>query len=89
MFNGDEEWSLSLMVGDFLHYNNSKWVHSVTKMIPREILFNFKIKSIAEQVILNTKNSRKVLPQEIDFEVWDLVLLTSWVAELPKKNKIA
>ena len=42
MFNGDEEWCLSLMVGNFLGYNNSKWVHSATKMIPREILFNFK-----------------------------------------------
>ena len=37
MFNGDEEWSLPLMVSDFLHYYNSKRVHSTTKMIPREI----------------------------------------------------
>ena len=35
MFNGDEEWSLPLMVSDFLHYYNSKRVHSTTKMIPR------------------------------------------------------
>ena len=37
MFNGDEEWSLPLMISDFLHYYNSKRVHSITKMIPREI----------------------------------------------------
>ena len=48
MFNGDEEWSLPLMVSDFLHYYNSKRIHSTTKMIPREILFNFKRKSIVE-----------------------------------------
>ena len=46
MFNGDEEWSLPLMVSDFLHYCNSKKVHSTTKMIPREILFNFKAKPL-------------------------------------------
>ena len=44
MFNGDEEWSLPLMVSDFLHYYNSKRVHSTTKKIPREILFNFNQK---------------------------------------------
>ena len=46
MFNGDEELSLSLIVSDFLHYLNSKRVHSSTKMIPREILFNFKTKAL-------------------------------------------
>ena len=35
VFNGDEEWSLPLTVNDFLHYYNSKRVHSTTKMIPR------------------------------------------------------
>ena len=44
MFNGDEEWFLPLMVSDFLYYYNSNGVHSTTKMIPREILFNFKKK---------------------------------------------
>ena len=87
MFNGNEEWSFPLMVSDFLHYLNSKRVHSTTKMIPREILFNFKNKSIVEQVILNTENSRKTFLQEIDFEVEDSVLLTSWITELPN-NKI-
>ena len=76
MFNGDEEWSLPLMVSDFLHYYNSKRVHSTAKMIPRKILFNFKRKSIVEQVIMNTENSRKAFLQEIDFEVGDSVLLT-------------
>ena len=69
MFNGDEELSLPLMATDFLHYYNSKRVYSTKKMIPREILFNFKNKSIVEQVIVNTENSRKAFLQEIDFEV--------------------
>ena len=86
MFNGDEEWSLPLMVSDFLHYNNSKRVHSTTKMIPRKYLFNFKRKSIVEQVTMNTENSRKAFLQEIDFEVGDSVLLTSWITELPNKR---
>ena len=86
MFNGDEEWSLPLMVSDFLHYYNNKRVHSTTKMILGEILFNFKRKSIVEQVIMNTENSRKAFLQEIDFEVGDSVLLTSCFAELPNKR---
>ena len=86
MFNGDEEWSLPLMVSNFLHYYNSKRVHSTTKMIPRETLFNFKRKSIVEQVIMITENSRKTFLQEIDFEVGDSVLLTSWITELPNKR---
>ena len=77
MFNGDEEWSFPLMVSDFLHYLNSKRVHSTTKMIPKEILFNFKNKSIVEQVIVNTENSRKASLQKINFEVGDSVLLSS------------
>ena len=76
MFNGDEEWSLLLIVSDFLHYCNSKRVHSTTKMISRKNLFNFK-KSIVEQVIMNTENTRKACLQEINFEVGDSVLLTS------------
>ena len=86
MFNGDEEWSLPLMVSDFLHYLNSKRVHSTTKMIQREILINFKNKSIVEQVIVNTENYRKAFLQEIDFEVGDSVLLTSGITELPNKR---
>ena len=86
MFNEDEEWFLPLMVSDFLHYYNSKRVHSTTKMIPREILFNFKNKSIVEQVIVNTENSRKAFLQEIDFEVGDSVLLISGMTELPNKR---
>ena len=69
MFNGDEEWSLPLMVSDFLHYLNSKRVHSTTKIMPRKILFNFKNKSIVEQVIMNKENSRKASLQKINFEV--------------------
>ena len=55
-------------------------------MIPREILFNFKNKIIVEQVIVNKENSRKVFLQEIDYEVGDSVLLTSWIVELPNKR---
>ena len=80
IFNGDEEWSLSLMVSDLLNYYNSKRVHSTTKMIPRKNLFNFKNKSIVEQVIVNTENSRKAFLQEIDFEVGDSVY---WPHGLP------
>ena len=35
---------------------------------------------------MNTENSRKVFQQEIDFEVGDSVLLTSWIVELPNKR---
>ena len=86
MFNGDEEWPFPLMVSDYLHYYNSKRVRSTTKMILREILFNLKRKSIVEQVIMNTENSRKAFLQEIDFEVRDSVLLSLWIAELPNKR---
>ena len=74
------------MLSDFLHCYNSKRVHSTTKMIPREILFNFKNKSIVEQVIVSTENSRKAFLQEIDFEVGDSVLLISGMTELPNKR---
>ena len=69
MLNGDEEWFLPLMVSDFLHYYNSKRVYSTTKMILREILFNFKRKSIVEQVIMNTENYRKAFLLEIDLRL--------------------
>ena len=61
------------------------WAHKSIKshLKTREILFNFKRKSIVEQVIMNTENSRKAFLQEIDFEVGDSVLLTSWITELP------
>ena len=51
MFNGDEEWSLPLIVSDFLHYFNSKKVHSTAKMILREILFNFKTKALLSKLL--------------------------------------
>ena len=35
---------------------------------------------------MNTENSRKAFLQEIDFEVGDSVLLTSWITELPNKR---
>ena len=42
MFNGDEEWSLPLMISDFLHYYNSKRAHSTTKMIPWKNFIQFQ-----------------------------------------------
>ena len=69
MLNGDEEWFLPLMVSDFLHYYNSKRVYSTTKMIPREILFNYKWKNIVEQVIMNTENYRKAFLLENDLRL--------------------
>ena len=61
------------------------WAHKSIKshLKTREILLNFKRKSIVEQVIMNTENSRKAFLREIDFEVGDSVLLTSWITELP------
>ena len=82
LFNGDEKWSFPLMINDFLNYYNSKRVHTATRMILRDILFNFKNKKFIEQVIINTENSRKEFLQEIDFELGDSVLLTSWITEL-------
>ena len=60
------------------------WAHKSIKshLKTREILFNFKRKNIVEQVIMNTENSRKAFLQEIDFEVGDSALLTSWITEL-------
>ena len=46
------------MISDLLYYYNSKRVHLTTKMIPREILFNLKNKSIVEHFIVNIENSR-------------------------------
>ena len=77
MLYGDEEWSLPLTVSDFLHYCNSKRVHSTTRMIPRKNFNQFQNKSIVEQVIVNTENYRKMFLQKINFEVGDSVLLTS------------
>ena len=45
MLNEDEELSLPLIVSDFLHYYNSKRVHSTIKMIPRKISFNLRTKA--------------------------------------------
>ena len=39
-----------------------------------------------EKVIINTENSRKNFIQEIDYDVGDSVLITSWLLELPNKR---
>ena len=64
------------------------WAHKSIKshLKTKEILFNLKRKSIVEQVIMNTENSRKAFLQEINFEVRYSVLLTSWMTELPNKR---
>ena len=39
-----------------------------------------------EKVIINTEKSRKNFIQEIDYDVGDSVLITSWLLELPNKR---
>ena len=38
--------SLPLMITDFHFYYNNKYKHLTTKMIPREVLFNYKNKEM-------------------------------------------
>ena len=57
--------------------------YSTTKMISREVLFNYKNVEMIEKVIINTEKSRKKFIQEIDHDVRDFVLITSWFLELP------
>ena len=76
--SSNDKWFPSLLQEQKSSFNN--------KDDSREILFNFKIKSIVDQVIMNTKNSRKAFLQEIDFEVGDSVLFTSLMTELPNKR---
>ena len=58
VFNEKEnEWSLPVVIGDFLYYNNKR-IHFTTKMIPRDFLFNFKDKNIIDEVIINNESSR-------------------------------
>ena len=77
------------MITDFLFYYNKKCKHSTTKMTPREVLFYYKDKEIIEKVIINTEKSRKNFIQEIDYDVGDSVLITSWLLELPIKRIIS
>ena len=49
-------------------------------------IIQFQNKSIVEQGIINTENSRKAFLQEIDFEVGHSVLLVSWVVKLRNKR---
>ena len=64
----------------------TKCKYSTTKMIPREILFNYKNVEMIEKVIINTEKFRKNFIQEIDRDVGDLELITSWFLELPNKK---
>ena len=87
IFNWKEnEWSLTLMITYFLFYYNNKLKHLTTKMTQREVLFNYINKEIIEKVIINTEKSRKNFIQEIDYDVGDSVLITSWLLELPNKR---
>ena len=55
IFNWEEnKFSLPLMITDFYFYYNNKCKHSTTKMTPREVLFNYKIKNMHEKLIINT-----------------------------------
>ena len=55
----------------------------------REFLFNFKRKSIVEQVIMNTENSRKAFLQEIEFWGWRFSFIDLMDYRITKyKNKI-
>ena len=74
------------MITDFVFYYNNKCKHSTTKMAPRGFLFNYKNKEIIEKVIINIEKSRKNFIQEIDYDVGDSVLITSWLLELPNKR---
>ena len=60
--------------------------YSTTKMISREVIFNYKNKEMIERVIINTEKSRKKCIQEIDHDVRDSVLIISWLLELPNKR---
>ena len=47
----------------FSFFYNNKCKHSTTKMILREVLFNYKNKEMIEKVIINTE-SRKTLSKK-------------------------
>ena len=74
------------MIVDFLFYYNDKCKNSITKMTPREVLFDHKNKKMIEKVIINREKSRKNFIQEIDYDVGDFVLITSRLLELPNKR---
>ena len=60
IFNWEEnKCSLPLMITDFHFYCNT-CKHSTTKMIPREVLFNYKNKEMIEKVILNTEKPKRI-----------------------------
>ena len=75
------------MITYFYFYYNSKCKHSTNKITIREVLFNYKNKEMIEKVIINTEKSWKFfLSQEIDYDVGDSILITSWHLELPNKR---
>ena len=51
-------------------------------MTPRESLFNYKNKEMVKKEIINTEKSMKNFIQEIDYDVGDTALITSWLLEL-------
>ena len=86
IFNWEDiKWLLPLMISDF-HYYNNKCKHSKTKMTTREVLFNYKNKEMIEKIIINTEKSRKNFIQEIDYDVWDSILITSWLLQFSNKR---
>ena len=86
IFNWEEnKCTLPLMITNSLFYYNNKCKHSITKMTPRKDLFNDKNKEMIKKAIINTEKSRKNFIQEIDHDVGDSVLITSWLLELSNK----
>ena len=87
IFNLEEnKCSLPLIITDFHFYYNNKCKHLTTKMTLREVLFNYKNKEIIEKLIINTEKFRKIFYQEIDYDVGDSILITSWHLQLPNKR---
>ena len=54
--------------------------------LQQEKFYLIKNKKITEKVIINTEKSRKNFIQEIDYDVGDSVLITSWLLELSNKR---
>ena len=82
----DNKWSLQLMITVVLSFYNNKYKNSTTKMISKKFYLITKNKEMIEKLIINTEKSRKFFNQEIYYDVWDSILITSWLLELPNKR---
>ena len=50
------------------------------------VLFNYKNKEMIEKETIHTEMPKKFFYQEIDYNVGDSILITSWHLELPNKK---